>query len=269
MALILWTGDMDSNGREDDASTDKAPQNNLRPLYILKTVAEAAAPLSALEIGQALDLPKPTIHRLLQTLEDDGWLMRDLGGRGFVAGHLLRRLAANTFSGPGLRRERMAILQRLASEVGETCNISMPEGDAMVYVDRVETHWPLRIRLPIGSRVPLHCTASGKTYMATLPQSQLSRLLRRVTLTAQTPHTITERDALVAELKTTRERGHAEDAQEMIEGMIALAVPISDNLGRVFGTLSFHAPVQRLTLDDARLHLPLLKRTAAELAETV
>ena len=253
----------------ENESPDKVPQNNLRPLYILKTVAEAAAPVTAAEVGEALDLPKPTIHRLFQTLEDDGWLMRDLGGRGYVAGHLMRRLAANTFSGPGLRRERIAILQRLAEQVGETCNISMPDGDAMIYVDRVETHWPLRIRLPIGSRVPLHCTAAGKAYLATLPSAQFARLLRRLPLSAQTPHSITTPEALADEIEATRARGHSEDDQEMVEGMIALGVPVRDDLGRVFGTLSFHAPVQRLSLNDALSHLPLLKQTAEDLAQTV
>lgn len=248
---------------------DKAPQNNLRPLYILKSVAEAAAPVTAAELGEALDLPKPTIHRLLQTLEEDGWVMRDLAGRGFVAGHLMRRMAANTFSGPGLRRERMAILQRLAEAVGETCNISMPDGDAMVYVDRVETHWPLRIRMPIGSRVPLHCTAAGKSHLATLSTTQFNRLLRRLPLQAVTPHSITTPDALSDEIARTRARGHSEDDQEMVEGMVALAVPITDNLDRVFGTLSFHAPLQRMTLAEAREHLPLLKQTAAELSATL
>ncbi len=253
----------------DPENGEKVPQTNLRPLYILKAVAEAAAPVTPTEVGQALDLPKPTVHRLFQTLEDDGWLMRDLSGRGFVAGHMLRRMAANTYSGPGLRRERIAILRRLAEAVGETCNISMPEGDEMIYVDRVETHWPLRIRLPIGSRVPLHCTSAGKTYLSTLPQAQFSRLLRRLTLTPHTPHTITSPEALTEEVATIRERGYGEDDQEMFEGMIALAVPIRDNLDRVFGTLSFHAPVQRLTLDEALHHLPLLKQTALDLTETI
>lgn len=259
--------DQDKGDSPEDG--EKVPQTNLRPLYILKTIAEAAAPLSPAEVGEALDLPKPTVHRLFQTLEDDGWLMRDLGGRGYVAGHRLRRISANTFSGPGLRRERMAILQGLAESVGETCNISMPDGDTMVYVDRVETHWPLRIRMPIGSRVPMHCTAAGKTYLSTLPQAQLSRLLRRLDLTQQTSRSIDNRDALAAEIDLTRTRGYGADDQEMIEGMIALAVPIRDNLDRVFGTLSFHAPVQRLALEQAKEHLPLLQRTAADLGATL
>lgn len=260
---------MASDKRDDSGQTSPVPQNNLRPLYILKQVAEAAAPVSVAEVGEALNLPKPTIHRLFQTLEEDGWLMRDLSGRGFVAGHLLRQMSANTFSGPGLRRERIAILKRLADEVGETCNIAMPDGDAMIYVDRVETHWPLRIRLPIGSRVPLHCTAAGKTYLSTLPQPQLSRLIKRLPLTAETPNSITSPGALTAEIDRIRDRGYAEDDEELIEGMIALSVPIRDNLDRFFGTVSFHAPVQRLTLDGAIRHLPILQQTARALAETV
>lgn len=253
----------------DDTQAGEGIQTNLRPLRILQAVASAGAPVSAAEIGEALNLPKPTIHRLFQTLEADGWLMRDLGGRGFVAGHGLRRLAANTMSGPGLRRERMLLLSALAREIGETCNIAMPESGAMTYVDRVETEWPLRIRLPVGSHVPLHCTASGKMYLSTLSTAQLSRVLGRMTLLAPTPNSITDPDSLRDEIALTRDRGFSEDNEELIEGMVALAVPIRDNLGRFLATLSFHAPVQRLTLDAAHRYLPRLQEVAAELGRTV
>lgn len=252
-----------------EADASGTTQTNLRPLRILQAVAAAGIPVTPTEIGETLGLPKPTIHRLFQTLESDGWLMRDLDGRGFVAGHGLRRLAANTFSGPGLRRERMALLRALASDIGETCNLAMPDDSGMIYVDRVETEWPLRIRLPVGSHVPLHCTASGKMYLSTLAHGQLNRLLRRLPLTQETPNSITEISALKAALELTRKRGFAEDAEELIEGMIALAVPIRDNLGRFLATLSFHAPTQRLTLADAHCHLPRMLDVARELGETV
>lgn len=214
-------------------------------------------------------LPKPTIHRLIQTLEEDGWLVRDLGGRGYVPGHRLRRMAANTLSGPSLRRERMAVLQRLAETVGETCNLAMPVGDMMVYVDRVETHWPLRIQLAIGSKVPLYCTASGKTHLSTLPPQQLKRLLKRLDLVPRTSHSIIDRGVLLDEITKVRERGFATDNQELFEGMIALAVPILDDKGRSFGTVSFHAPRQRMSVCDALEYLPDLRRTAVELRDTL
>ncbi|MDO5604559.1 MAG: IclR family transcriptional regulator [Paracoccus sp. (in: a-proteobacteria)] len=251
----------------DDKAADEPVQTNLRPLRILQAVAAAGAPVTAAEIGELLNLPRPTMHRLFLTLEADGWLMRDLSGRGFVAGYGLRRMAANTLSGPGLRRERLMILTTLAREIGETCNIAMPEGNSMTYIDRVETEWPLRIRLPIGSSVPLHCTAAGKMYLSTLAPSLLTRVLGRLLLHAETPHSITDADTLRAEIERTRKRGFSEDNGEMIAGMIALAVPVRDNLGRFLATLSFHAPVQRLTLPDAHRHLPRLRLAAAELGE--
>ncbi len=252
-----------------EAEASESIQTNLRPLRILQAVAEVGAPVTPTEIGETLGLPKPTIHRLFQTLESDGWLMRDLDGRGFVAGHGLRRLAANTISGPGLRRERMALLRELARDIGETCNIAMPDDAGMIYVDRVETEWPLRIRLPVGTHVPLHCTASGKMYLSTLASARLNRLLRRMPLEPRTPHSITDIAALKAELDLTRKRGFSEDAEELIEGMIALAVPVCDNLGRFLATLSFHAPSQRLTLADAHRHLPRMFEVARALGETV
>jgi len=76
--------------------------------------------------------------------------------------------------------ERQGILQRLSEEIGETCNISIPDGSQMVYFDRVETHWPLRIQLKKNDRVPIYCTASGKLFLNNLPSTKRSRLLAKI-----------------------------------------------------------------------------------------
>ena len=80
---------------------------------------------------------------------------------------------------------------------------------------------------------------------------------------------VTDRDRLREEIALTRERGYAQDAEEFMEGMIALAVPIDDDQGRLLSTLSFHAPTQRLSLDDAHAHLPDLRAAAKELSRLV
>jgi DNA-binding IclR family transcriptional regulator len=120
----------------------------LRVLSILETVAKSSTPMTATEINTKLKLPKPTIHRLCTMLENEGYLQPRLDGRGFLPGRRLSTMAMGIFSNNDhWRTERHGILQRLSEEVGETCNISIPDGSQMVYFDRVETHWPLRIQL--------------------------------------------------------------------------------------------------------------------------
>ena len=248
-----------------DVSKSETIPTNLRLLMILEDVARAGTPVTPSEVNERLGLPKPTIHRLFSTLEMEGFLQRELDGRSYTVGGRLQTLSSNALSSMWVHTARTTVLTKLASEVGETCNLSVPDRDAMIYLDRVETKWPLRIQLPVGSRVPLYCTASGKMYLSTLQGSHLNRYLESADLSARTNNTITDPEKLREELAETRKRGHSQDAEEFMSGMVAMAVPVLNKEDRLVSTLSFHAPVQRLSLEAAREHLDRLRGAAEEL----
>ncbi|MEM8577128.1 MAG: IclR family transcriptional regulator [Pseudomonadota bacterium] len=239
---------------------------NLRLLMVVEEVARAGVPISTGAVARALDLPKATTHRLLVTAEEQGFLQRDADGRSYGPGHRLRKLAANTLSSQRVRTERLIIMQRLADEVGETCNLAAPGRAEMVYLDRVETHWPLRIQLPVGTKVPLHCTASGKMYLSSLRADKLARVLSWLELDALTERTITDPVRLAEEVAATRARGYGTDDQEFMTGMTAIAVPIRDDLGRLLTTLSIHAPTQRHSAASLAKRLPALHAAAARMS---
>ena len=157
----------------------------------------------------------------------------------------------------------------MARRIGETCNISVPDGLAMIYWDRVETEWPLKVQLPVGSRVPLYCTASGKLFLASLPPGRRRQLLARLDLQRRTPNTIADAAALEAALETIARSQMGTDNEEFIEGMIAIAVPIAEKSGRLFATLSFHAPVVRMSLEEAVGHADVLREAARDLRSDV
>lgn len=255
---------------EDRTEEDKGQiPTNLRILRLIEEIAQAGAPLAPAALSTALGLPKPTIHRLLTTAEAEGFLQRDVDGRSYGPGQRLRRLAANTLSSQRIRTERLAVMRALAETVGETCNLAAPGRQGMVYLDRVETHWPLRIQLPVGTQVPFHCTASGKMYLSSLRKDKLDRLLAALDLSARTEYSLSDIDALKAELDATRARGHSTDNQEFMLDMTAIAVPIRDDKGRLLTTLSLHAPCQRNNVAGLEKHLPELKRAAASLEDLV
>ncbi|MGX9355669.1 IclR family transcriptional regulator [Roseobacteraceae bacterium S113] len=253
----------------DDQAKNTKPQipTNLRLLLLVEEVAKAGVPVAPSSLADALDLPKPTVHRLLATAEAEGFLQRDVDGRSYGPGRRLRRLAGNTLSSQRMRTERLLVMKALAEDVGETCNLAAPGRFGMVYLDRVETHWPLRINLPIGSQVPLHCTASGKLYLSSLRADKLDRLLSSLTLDAQTAGTLTSPDALRKEIAATRARGYSTDNEEFMEGMCAIAVPIKDDKGRLLTTLSTHAPIQRHTISTLVEKLPQFLDAADKLAK--
>ncbi len=241
----------------------------LRLLLVVEEVAKQGVPVTPSEINQHLGLPKPTIHRLFATLEAEGFLQRNLDGKSYAPGARLQSLAVDVLSSRRFRAARLGVMRALADDIGETCNLAVPDRDEMLYLERVETKWPLRIRLPVSSRVPLYCTASGKLYLSSLTCTQLDGYLHHVKLEPHTEHTLTDRDRLCRELKSVRRNGYAQDNEEFMEGMVALAVPINDQRGRLLSTIAFHAPVQRMTIDTAQQHLTRLRQAADELSQLV
>jgi DNA-binding IclR family transcriptional regulator len=162
-----------------------------------------------------------------------------------------------------------AILEKLVDEIRETCNFTAPAGNEVVYVERVESRWPLRIHLETGSRVPIHCTASGKLFLALMEPERRRRVLDTLNLSAMTERTITSRSRLEAELAEIAQRGYATDDEEFIAGLVAIAVPVTDPKGRLIGAVALHTAKTRLDLTQALEHLPRLRGAALDIGHTL
>jgi DNA-binding IclR family transcriptional regulator len=176
-------------------------------------------------------------------------------------------MAVNTMSSERLRTARLAIMKGAAEEIGETINLATPDREGMTYLDRVETKWPLRIQLPIGTQVPFHCTASGKMYLSSLRSTTLNGVLNAKPLEKLTEQTITDPEVLRKELSEARKRGFTQDNEEFMTGMAAIAVPILDPQNRLLATLSVHAPVMRCSLEQIIGFLEPLQMAAAKLSD--
>ena len=157
------------------------------------------------------------------------------------------------------------VLKSLAENVGETCNLAVADRFNIVCLDRVKIHWPLGIQLPIGTKVPLHCTASGRMYLSSLRIDKLGRRLMALDFAPQTKRSMTEPDVLQKELTLSRERGYTADNQEFLDGMAAIAVGDYDDQERLLTTLSIHAPMQRQDIDDLVKNFDLLQEAARRL----
>lgn len=254
------------------SATEKSDKSSaaLRVLAILETVAKSSLPMTATEINTELKLPKPTIHRLCTMLEEEGYLQPRLDGKGYLPGHRLSKMALGIFSNNDhWRTERHGILKKLSEDVGETCNISIPDGSQMVYFDRVETHWPLRIQLQKNDRVPIYCTASGKLFLNNLPASKRARLLTRINFEQFTDNTLTNVDQLKEELKRLSSKDIGIDNEEFMQGMVAIAVPLRNSDGAFYGALAIHAPSARMSMEQAIEQLPRLRSAATDLVELI
>jgi DNA-binding IclR family transcriptional regulator len=240
----------------------------LRAVSVLEALVAAERPTALAELTGIVRLPKPTLYRMLGMLESAGLVMREPGARRYAPGPRLAALGRNVMLNGAHRAARRAILARLVEEIGETCNFTMLEGAEVIYVDRVEAAWPLRMNLTSGSRVPLHCTASGKLLLALLPKTTRDRLTAQLALARYTDTTITERNALAAELARIRASRYATDNEEYNAGLVCVAVPVMDERKRACAALALQAPVSRMTLERALGYLPTLRRAAEAMAST-
>jgi DNA-binding IclR family transcriptional regulator len=259
---------MEIDADETIPAAKDSPSGLLRALDLLEAVAAAGRALTVAEIRVALSLPKPTAHRLCQRLAAEGFLMREPGGRRYGVGPRLLRTALDSLRS-GANPERHAILQGLVAEIGETCNFTALVGHEVFYLDRVEARWPLRMQLEPGSRVPMHCTASGKLFLAAMPPARRRRALDALDLAAFTPATITDRAALEAELAAIAAQGYSLDREEFLVGLVAISAPVVDGRGETLAAVACHGPSVRLDLEAAVGHLPKLQAAARRLAATL
>ena len=250
------------------ATEPEASGSAERSLRVLSLLANEGRALSLAEIAASLSLPKGSAHRLCAALETGGFLARDVDERSFIVGPALRRLAFDTLNHGVVRGLRHQILAELVATIGETCNFTTVDGVEVLYLDRVEAQWPLRLTLDVGSHVPLHCTASGKLFLAQMPVPARDALIAQLSLVKMTRNTIVTAKALARECDRIAVDGYACDREEFIDGLIAVAVPIggregSDGFSRA--AVAVHAPVSRLSLAAAVARLPALRKAAVKL----
>ncbi|AMN49439.1 IclR family transcriptional regulator [Psychrobacter sp. P2G3] len=239
-----------------------------RVLEIIETISYAPKPISPLELSQELDIPKPTIHRLIQNLVDEGFVAIDIGG-GIIPGKRVRNLSVALWQQRQFFNERQVILQKLVDDIQETCGIGIPYHMDMIYTNRVTTSLPLQIYLPVGAKSPMWCTATGKLYLSQLSPASRRKMLSNLPLNKFTKNTIVDIDALNAELDHIAKTGVGVDNEEFISEMVAVSVPILDKKSRYLASLYLHAPTIRVSLDDLLTHVPRLQTAAQDIQALV
>ncbi|MDA8587266.1 IclR family transcriptional regulator [Rhodobacteraceae bacterium] len=242
---------------------------NLRTLLILEVLGRSDQAMTASEINDVLGLPKQTVHRLCVTLEENGFIARLGNSKRYQVARRLRELGSGLLHNSRDHIVRRQVLKDLANSVGETVNFVIPEDDGMRYLDRVETDWAFRIQLPIGTNVPLHCTASGKCFLANLPSKQKQNLVQNLNFERMTSQTHITPETLLEELNEVRKRKYSLDREEFLDGMIALAVPITDANERFVAAIAIHGPTQRLSIDLLVSQVSLVKDAAQRLSKVL
>ncbi|WP_172979678.1 IclR family transcriptional regulator [Agromyces agglutinans] len=189
------------------------------------------------DIVDAAALPKSTVHRILATLVEEGFVAGDADS-GYRAGGRLLTLAGRVLSDVESTTLALPIAERLAAAVDCTVHIGVLSGDEMVYLIRIDSSKPYRMRSRVGLGIPLHTSGMGKAVMAQWDRADVERYAERTGLPARTEATIADLSALMAQLADVRDRGYALDLGENEAGTVCVAAPVFDHTGRATHGLS-------------------------------
>lgn len=225
---------------------------------LLKVFRSRERELGVSELARRLELGKSTVHRILGTLTSEGLIEQNPLTGNYRLGLLMFELGEAVRVHMDLHAAAGPVLASLREETRESCQVGILDGIEVVYVDRLESPQTLRLFTETGRRVPVHCTSSGKILLAHLDDAALDAVLAKAPLTALTSRTITDRQALRAELVTARRRGWAEAVEEREVGVASIAAPVHGVQGEVVAAISIGAPLARLGQAARRRLAPIL-----------
>ena len=230
-------------------------------LDILEALKKEAAGAGLAQISREIKLPKPTVYRILATLESRGYVDRDAGG-GYRVSRKLHQFGGDGSPEKALLDAARPVMQELVAACKETVNLGVLDGGDVVVIETVESPQAVRMSSKVGNRRYLHTTALGKALLAGLPEKEVLRLVSTKGLPPLTTSTITDRSELLAEIGRVRQRGYAMDNLENEPDGRCIGAPIMDHHDRTVGALSISGPVPRMSMARARALIKDLQKAA-------
>jgi DNA-binding IclR family transcriptional regulator len=236
-----------------------------KAVAVLRGVIAEGHGISAAELAARLHLPRQTVHRTVRALEDIRFLTRAAGRDRYEIGPALIELSQQTLISSYHQGPWRAVLEQLVADTGESCNLAALDGHRVFYMHRLNSMAPIRVHLDIGTHGPLHATAIGKVMLAYMPDAARQRLLGSMRFERYTENTITDRRKLEAEAVVIRRQGYALTNQELIDGIVALGVPVFNPDNEVIAGLAIYAPLLRTSQEQLYKQLPVLRAAADKL----
>lgn len=218
--------------------------------------------LNLTEVSQISDIPIGTAQRFIHTLATLGYLRQGAGKRWYLTPHCLSLGAAYIASDALIGRANPHLVD-LNQSCGESVNLSRPDGLDMVFVARFISHERSFIPMPLGTRIPMYCSASGRAYLSQLNRDQAEDIVRSAEYTAYTAHTISDPVLIMDEIDRARERGYATASEEYYVGDLSIAAAVQETDGSPMGCVNISGPTSRWTMERLESELaPRLVHTA-------
>jgi len=246
------------------AETKTTRNSPRRILEIIEAICLNPESATASGLSTSLNIPAPTIYRWLDALCEERFIAAHASGY-YIPGERFRNLTLNSLRYEPNVTVRRSILRGLSEVLKETVSLAVPHGTKLIYFDRLESHWPFQVNLKVGDELPLHCCASGKMYISTLPVDDAMGIFERISQKPSARNTIVDAASFKAELSEIREQGFALDDQEWFDDMVGAAVPIFNDGGSLAACLSTHSLITRKPVQSLRDKVAVMKAAAEEL----
>jgi DNA-binding IclR family transcriptional regulator len=237
---------------EEKKNTVRAAERALDILICFTNQAE----LSLTEIAKATSLNKSTVFRLLATLEGKGFIKRDPHSDKYQLGIRIWELAGQIYQSSDPAMLFLPQMEHLRDTLEETVSLYIRDGAERIRVQAVESNQAIRRVAPIGVRMPIFLGASGKVFLAFLPESEQQQLLIEAGMSNA------ERQAFTKQLSKIRENGYALSVEEREVGTAAISVPIFQRDGHLLAALAVSGPVSRMSVEQMRTFVPALQQAA-------
>jgi len=233
-----------------------------KAMTILRLFA-GADDLSLTEIARSLSANASSVHHVVQTLVDEGFLRQDSHSRRYSLGPALLSLIPPSATNAAILACAEGPLFECARETGLDVWLGMLELDRVYYVARVDGDSPLKVHMPLLKLQPAHCVAAGRVMLSALPRARARAILERHTLRKMTARTCVDIETLLDEIECVRQRGYSEVDGEHIEGASDIGVPVYGINGVIIAAITIGAPTPVLGPERRQEVLPSLLRAAA------
>lgn len=241
-------------------------QSVIRATTLLNIMADSPAECTLSEISEQANLPSSTVHRLLTSLIQVGFVAQNPDTSRYDLGINLIRLSHVAVQKHNLIRIAWPWLEQTAEQTGETVNLTARVENSVIQLGHVDSPHMLRVSYPAGERFPLHASASGKIFLAFMSPSEFDTFLLK-TPESFTDATVVNKKQLTAEIDLTRARGYAIDDAEREFGVRCVAAPIFHSRGHVDAAISVSGPTVRISPEQLHTIAQNLVKIARKISE--
>lgn len=236
-----------------------------RALQLLEILAEHPEGMQPKEFETILELNKITVHRLLATLENRGFVERQ--GSSYKIGLKLVELSSMKLGSIELKTEAAPYLRKLVNALGLPVQMAILEGNEAVFIEKMESINTFHMYSQIGKRIPLYASGVGKMLLTQQTDEKILSDLSKISFKAFTSKTLTSPKEVLAEIQVARKKGYAIDNEEHEEGIFCIAAPIYDYRGQMIAAISVGGKNPEFILDEAADHFSFIKEIAWDISK--